>query len=251
MAFFDFLDNSLFKPIGKGFSEVDRFVDREMPFDSGWGLPAAVVAAIAAPQLIPYFAEAGAAEGAGAAAGSTGGSFGGAEMLSSLGGDGGSFGGDLFQLGGSTGGSMGGGGGFMDSLGSLFGGNDGGFGIGKGANYTNFANTSGGSFGNLNSMPSPSGSEYGLNFGSPSSIASSNSSMGLTDLSPSGGNGLSDFFNQTMKNQQKTAQQNQGIFDSYQPTQVIRQAAFLPNPSAVNVQDKQTDLAALIKALRG
>jgi hypothetical protein len=244
MAFFDFLDNSLFKPIGKGFSEVDRFVDREMPFDSGWGLPAAAVAAYFAPQLIPAFAEGGGGAGVGAAEGGG--------MLSSLGsGGGGTFGGDLFQLGGSTGGSMGGGGGFMDSLGSLFGGNDGGFGIGKGANYTNFANTSGGSFGNLNSMPSPSGSEYGLNFGSPSSITSSNSSMGLSDLSPSGGSGLSDFFNQTMKNQQQTAQKNQGIFDNYQPTQVIRQAAFLPNPSAVNVQDKQTDLAALIKALRG
>ena len=115
---FNFLDD-FFSGLGRGLADTDKFVDREMPFDSGWGFPAAIVAAIAAPELIPYFAEAGAAEGAGAAgAGSAGagGSFGGAEMLSSLGGSGGSFGGDLFQLGGSAGaeGSIGSGG--MNSL---------------------------------------------------------------------------------------------------------------------------------------
>jgi hypothetical protein len=71
-----FLDD-IFKPVGKGLSEVDRFVDREMPFDSGWGFPAAVAAAIAAsiyaPQTIPAMlevgGEAGAAEGASAVGG--------------------------------------------------------------------------------------------------------------------------------------------------------------------------------------
>ena len=114
---FNFLDD-LFGGFGNALADTDKFMKREMPFDSGWGAPAAVLAAIAAPQLIPYFAEAGAgaAEGAGAAAGAGGGSFGGAEMLSSLGGSGGSFGGDLFQLGGSAGaeGSIGSGG--MNSL---------------------------------------------------------------------------------------------------------------------------------------
>jgi hypothetical protein len=43
MKFLEKLD--FFKPIGKGLAELDRFVDREMPFDSGWGLPAALVAA--------------------------------------------------------------------------------------------------------------------------------------------------------------------------------------------------------------
>jgi len=110
-----FLDD-IFKPVGKGLSEVDRFVDREMPFDSGWGFPAAVAAAIAAsiyaPQTIPAMlevgGEAGAAEGASAV--------GGESILSSIGGSGGSFGGDLFQLGGSAGaeGSIGSGG--MNSL---------------------------------------------------------------------------------------------------------------------------------------
>jgi len=244
MAFFDFLDNSIFKPIGKGFSEVDRFVDREMPFDSGWGLPAAVVAAIAAPQLIPAMGEASLGAGQAGAAGA------GEGMLGSLGGSAGSFGGDLFQLGGSTGGSMGSGGGFMDGFGSLFGGSDSGFGIGKGANFTNFANTSGGSFGSLNPMPSTSGGEFGLNYGSPSGIASSNQAMGLGDLSPSNTNS-SDFLKEIFKNQQKTAQQNQGIFNSYQPMDVKRQAAFLAMPNPVSVQDSKLDLAALIKALRG
>jgi hypothetical protein len=79
---FSFLDD-LFKGIGGGLADVDKFVDREMPFDSGWGFPAALTAAYFAPQLIPYFAEAGAAEGAGAAAGGEGilGSLGGSESF--------------------------------------------------------------------------------------------------------------------------------------------------------------------------
>jgi hypothetical protein len=103
---FNFLDD-LFSGIGNGLADTDKFVKREMPFDSGWGAPAALIAAIAAPEIIPYFAEAG-AEG-GTAAGGSG-------MLSSLGGSGGTFGGDLFQLGGSAGaeGSIGSGG--MNSL---------------------------------------------------------------------------------------------------------------------------------------
>lgn len=36
-----FLDD-LFKGIGGGLADVDKFVDREMPFDSGWAFPAAV-----------------------------------------------------------------------------------------------------------------------------------------------------------------------------------------------------------------
>jgi hypothetical protein len=216
MAFFDFLGDA-FKGIGNFGADADQFIKREMPFDSGWGAPAAAVAAHVG---APYIASSLGAEGAGALGGAT----------------------DV----GTTAGS----GGFMDGFGSLFGGSDGGFGIGQGANYTNFANTSGGSFGNINPIASPSGSEFGLNFGSPSSIASSNSAMGLSNLSPSGTSG-NDLLKQLMQSQQKTAQQNQGIFDTYQPTQVTRQAAFLPTPGMVQVQDKQSDLAALIKALRG
>ena len=131
----DFLDQ-IFKPIGAGFADVDKFVDREMPFDSGWGFPAALTAAYFAPYLIPTFAEGGGAAAGGGGmlsslgaggggtfggelfqlggAGAGGGGFGGAEMLSSLGGSGGAFGGDLFSLGGGAEGSIGSGG--MNSL---------------------------------------------------------------------------------------------------------------------------------------
>jgi hypothetical protein len=93
---FSFLDD-LFGGLGNGLAGVDKFVDREMPFDSGWGFPAALTAAYFAPQLIPAFAEGGAglgaAEGAGATAGAEGsiGSGGMNSLLSSLGLDGGSF----------------------------------------------------------------------------------------------------------------------------------------------------------------
>lgn len=55
-------DKAVTQPIGQGLSEVDQFVNREIP--GGWVLPAAVTAAIAAPYLAPALA----AEGAGAAA---------------------------------------------------------------------------------------------------------------------------------------------------------------------------------------
>jgi len=116
---FSFLDDT-FRSLGRGLADTDKFVDREMPFDSGWGFPAAIAAAIAAsiyaPQTIPAMLEAGGTTAGAEGAGAAGGSAGGAEMLSSLGGSGGSFGGDLFQLGGSAGaeGSIGSGG--MNSL---------------------------------------------------------------------------------------------------------------------------------------
>ena len=110
---FSFLDD-LFSGIGSGLADTDKFVKSEMPFDSGWGFPAALTAAYFAPYLIPAFAEGGGAAGLGAAEG-TGATAGGG-MLSSLGGAGGTFGGDLFSLGGSAGaeGSIGSGG--MNSL---------------------------------------------------------------------------------------------------------------------------------------
>jgi len=39
-----FLDNLLWKPIGKGLSEADTFMRREMPFNMSWGFPAALAA---------------------------------------------------------------------------------------------------------------------------------------------------------------------------------------------------------------
>ena len=92
---FNFLDD-LFGGLGSGLADTDKFMKREMPFDSGWGAPAAAIAAIAAPEIIPYFAEAG-AEGAGAAGAGSGGMN---SLLSSLGLEGGgSFAGqEAFQL---------------------------------------------------------------------------------------------------------------------------------------------------------
>jgi hypothetical protein len=112
---FNFLDD-LFSGIGSGLADTDKFVKREMPFDSGWAFPAAVAggAYFGLPAIMGGLGEGaaglGAAEGTGAAAGGGG-------MLSSLGaGGGGTFGGELFQLGGSAGaeGSIGSGG--MNSL---------------------------------------------------------------------------------------------------------------------------------------
>ena len=111
-----FLDD-LFGGFGNALADTDKFMKREMPFDSGWGTPAAIAAAIAAPQLIPYFAEAGGAASGGAATGGGAAAGGGMNsLLSGLGLEGGAFGGELFQLGGSAGaeGSIGAGG--MNSL---------------------------------------------------------------------------------------------------------------------------------------
>jgi len=69
-----FLDD-LIKSIGGGLANVDKFVDREMPFDSGWAFPAAVAggAYFGLPALMSGLGEGaaglGAAEGAGAVAG--------------------------------------------------------------------------------------------------------------------------------------------------------------------------------------
>jgi len=81
---FSFLDD-LFRGIGSGFADVDKFVDREMPFDSGWGAPAAAVAAYFG---APYAMEALGSTGSAGAEGSIG-SGGMNSLLSSLGLDGG------------------------------------------------------------------------------------------------------------------------------------------------------------------
>lgn len=63
----------IFGSIGKGLSEADTFMRREMPFNMSWGFPAALIATYFAPQLL------GSMGGAGGASGSSG------SMLSSLG----------------------------------------------------------------------------------------------------------------------------------------------------------------------
>ena len=61
---FDFLDDALWKPIGKGLSEADTFMRREMPLGMSWGAPAAALGAyFAAPAIGSYFGGSGAAGG--------------------------------------------------------------------------------------------------------------------------------------------------------------------------------------------
>jgi hypothetical protein len=92
-----FLDD-LLQSINNVGADTDKFMKREMPFDSGWGAPAAAVAAyFGGPALMASLGEGGAAgigsaEGVGSTAGSGG-------ILGSLGGSGGSFAGqEAFQL---------------------------------------------------------------------------------------------------------------------------------------------------------
>jgi hypothetical protein len=104
---FNFLDD-LFSGVGNSLADTDKFMKREMPFDSGWGAPAALVAAyFGGPAALSALGEAGAgagaAEGAGAAAGAEGsiGSGGMNSLLSNLGlgGNGGAMAGqEAFQL---------------------------------------------------------------------------------------------------------------------------------------------------------
>lgn len=72
-----FLDD-LFKGIGNVGADADQFMKREMPFDSGWGAPAAAVAAY----------------------------FGGPALMGALGEGGGAAGTGIFDIGGSAGGGI-------------------------------------------------------------------------------------------------------------------------------------------------
>jgi len=204
MAFFDFLDN-VWKPVGKGLAETDTFMKREMPFDSGWGAPAAAVAA--------YFGGPMAWEAMGEAGGNAG-------MLDSIGGAGGSFGGDLFQLGGE--------------------------GYTSGINPSILSSTDTNALNQL-------AMQNGVSQGEPNWFNNliGNNEQGLYDqfnASPTQGDG---FTNQIAKQLMQTQNNQQGMQQKYQEQPVQRQPAFMANPATVNVQDKQSDLAALIKALRG
>lgn len=92
-----FLDN-IFKPIGKGLSEADTFMRREMPFNMSWGFPAALTAAyFGGPMVMNAFGQ---STGAGAGMG-TGTSYG--NLLGSMGIESGGFTGvpgqeNIFQI---------------------------------------------------------------------------------------------------------------------------------------------------------
>jgi hypothetical protein len=216
MAFFDFLDNA-WQGIGNIGADADKFMKREMPFDSGWGAPAAAVAAyFGGPAVMSYFGEGAAGVGAGEGAGALGGG----GMLDSIGGAGGSFGGDLFQLGGES--------------------------------YTQGINPSILSSTDTNAL-NQLAMQNGVSQGEPSWFNNliGNNEQGLYDqfnASPAENNG---FTNQIAKQLMQTQKNQQGMQQKYQEQPVQRQPAFLPNTATINVQDKQPDLANLIKALRG
>jgi hypothetical protein len=65
----------IFGSIGKGLSEADTFMRREMPFNMSWGFPAALVATYFAPQLLGSMGGAG-GSGAGTSYGNLLGSMG-------------------------------------------------------------------------------------------------------------------------------------------------------------------------------
>lgn len=237
MAMFDWLDD-IGQGIGNFGADTDQFMKREMPFDSGWGAPAAAVAAyFGGPAVMSYFGEGAAGLGATEGAGALGA------------------------------GEAGAGGGFLDGIGSLFGGgSSGGFGLdpsmGSGVTSTGFGTTTGSSFGGLNPNMAPGvtstgfGTTGGSTFGglNPSlGMSDSIASSGLGDLSPSSGFNSKSFQQQLGKqlmsgNMGGMGGSKQGY--QYQEQPVQRQAAFAPTPPPFQVQDKQTDVAALIAALR-
>jgi hypothetical protein len=188
----DFLEK-IWQGIGNIGADTDKFMKREMPFDSGWGTPAAIAAAIAAPQLIPAMGEAGASEG----------------MLSSLGGGefiptaGNSF--SLDFLNPSTGMPW-------ESTGSGL--------TGNGFNgYT----------------PQEQAAKYPMDVMDAANKKSSFQQLlgkqlmsgGLKGLGGGGGSGY-----------------------QHQDTPVQRQAAFAQTPAPFQVQNKDSDIAALIAALK-
>ena len=182
-----------------------------------------------------------AALGGGAAAGEGGAIGGGGGMLDSIGGAGGSFGGDAFSLGGSSG------------AGDVF------------AGWSPTGSSAGGSqFGNLMTTdPTSFGDGYssagfgGGNFttSDPNSFADGYSSSGWKD--PNQGFDYQSYGKQIAK--QLLSQKQGGMGGSmggnqqnyqYQPQPIQRQSAFVATPATFQVQDKPTDIAALVSALR-
>ena len=204
---FDFLDNA-WKGIGNFGADADQFMKREMPFDSGWGAPAAAVAAyFGGPAVMSAFGEGAAGAGGGA--------------LDSIGG-GGTFGGANFGI---------------DSAGS-------------------YMPTGGGNAGDIFSGWSPTGSAAngaGDNFvtSDPNSFADGYSSSGFKN--PNAAANLNKpSFQQLLGKQLMSGGMGGGSKQGYQYQEqpVQRQGAFLPVAQAPALQDKQSEIAALIAALR-
>jgi hypothetical protein len=240
----DFLDK-IWQGLGNIGADTDKFMKREMPFDSGWGAPAAVVAAIAAPEILPMMGEAGTASGAeglGSYMGSAGldaGSFAPSEWNYA----------DLINSGnmgaGSVLGDSGAGGmnGYLDSLGM----DTGGFsGVGDFSTSINpatgldWAETGSGLTGN------------GANTG----YSSMNDYMNQAGIKTDGfkPSAAKPSFQQLLGKQLMSGNLSslggsKGSFQ-HQDTPVQRQAAFAQTPAPLQVQNKDSDIAALIAALK-
>lgn len=220
-----FLDN-IWQGIGNIGADTDKFMKREMPFDSGWGAPAAAVAAyFGGPAVMSAMGEGagslGAAEGAGAAGG---------ESVLGAGG----MNGLLDTLGVSGGGE------FMPTAGNSF-----------DLNFLNpstgmpWSETGSGLTGNgfsgytpqeqagLDNLINQQSAKYPMD-GTATSKPSFQQLLGKQLMSGGLGNSMGG--------------QRAGYQHQEQPVQ--RQAAFAATPAPFQVQNKDSDMAALIAALR-
>lgn len=214
---FDWLDD-IWQGVGNIGADTDKFMKREMPFDSGWGAPAAAVAAyFGGPAVFSAMGEgAGAAEGASALGGAEG--IGGMSgYLDSLGMGGGEFmptAGNSFDLG------------FLNTptgmplemTGSGFAGN----GV---QGYTPQEQAG------LDSLINQQSAKYPMD--AASKKPSFQQLLGKQLMS----GGMGGFGG------------SKGSFQ-YQDTPVQRQAAFAATPAPLQVQDKQSDIATLIALLK-
>lgn len=202
----NWLDNIL-QPVGKGFAEADTFMNREMPFHSSWGAPAALVAS--------YFGGPAVMEAMGEAGGAAGGAEGLGSYMGSAGLDAGSFGGDAFSMGGSGFGNL------MTTDPTSF---------GEGWSSSGFDN---GGY-------SPQ-DQIGLD-----NLINQQSAKYPMDGKPSFQQSLGKML---MQGGMGNSMGQRGSFQ-HQDQPVQRQAAFAPTPAPFQVQDKQSDIAALVAALR-
>jgi len=212
MAMFDWLDD-IWQGVGNIGADTDKFMKREMPFDSGWGAPAAAVAAyFGGPMALEAMGEAGAGAGGESVLGAGG--FG--DYLSSLGiQDGGFAGAGDFGIGGmnpATG---------MDwaSTGSGLTGN------GYGGGYSPQEQAG------LDNLINQQSAKYPMD-GTSASKPSFQQLLGKQLMS----GGLGNFG-------------SKGGFQ-HQDAPVQRQQAFAATPAPFQVQNKDSDIAALIAALK-
>lgn len=110
--------------------------------------------------------------------------------------------------------------------------------------------SSSGLFGGDSSFTTTDATSFGDGWSSAGFNGGDTSSSGF-DLQKLNNPATRNLLSEALKGQQGASQQTQQMYSNYKPSDVVRQPAFLGNTAPVDVQDKQTDLAALIKALRG